>query len=490
MAENDHGRGPTRYDSSGMVREPLERPTIRAAVFLGFVLIVGIWLFAGYYSTRRIAAADRQATNINGRYMRAQELLSSVRAQVLLGSVYVRDALLDPDPTAADAYRQHLEESDHLIDQALEQYVPVLDSQSEREQVARLRREMADFHATMLGVLATDPDTWPSKARVLLRTRVVPKRALLIGLSEQAQALNRAAFVQERSAIATIYGVTQRRIWETLGLTLLASLGIAACATVYAGRLEDRVRLQRSKEAQHTSDLQHLSSKLITAQEEERRSIARELHDEVGQVLTAIKVELAVAQRAIVASGGDATVLADARTITDGALQTVRDLSQLLHPALLDDLGLPDAVDWYLRGFGKRTGIRAELIQAGMDERLVADSEASAYRILQEALTNIARHANATICRVYLQRMPHTVLMTIEDDGVGFDAGDIAHRAGARTGRGLGLVGIAERVAHLSGTLRVESTPGTGTRVTVEFPARVRPTGAGEDASMRVAANG
>jgi signal transduction histidine kinase len=340
---------------------------------------------------------------------------------------------------------------------------------------------MADFHATMLDVLATDPRTWPSEARMLLRTRVVPKRALLIGLSEQAQALNRAAFVQEQSAMASIYGVTQRRIWETLGVTLLASLGIAGCATAYAGRLEDRVRLQRVRAAQHTADLQRLSSKLITAQEEERRSIARELHDEVGQVLTAIKVELAVAQRSIEASGGETTVLDDARSITEGALHTVRDLSQLLHPALLDDLGLPDAVDWYLRGFGKRTGIRAELIQDGMAERLAADTEASAYRILQEALTNIARHANATSCLVRLQRLPNTVVMTIEDDGVGFDAGGLARRGDARAARGLGLVGIAERVAHLQGTLRVESAPGKGTRLTVECPAHIRWTGGGED---------
>ena len=110
-------------------RERLGRP-IRAALFLGFGLVVGIWLFVGYYFTRRIADVERQAVAINARYVHAQELLSTVRTQVLLGSVYVRDALLDPDPTTAGDYRRRLEESYQTVDESLRQYVPVLDSQS------------------------------------------------------------------------------------------------------------------------------------------------------------------------------------------------------------------------------------------------------------------------------------------------------------------------------------------------------------------------
>jgi signal transduction histidine kinase len=217
--------------------------------------------------------------------------------------------------------------------------------------------------------------------------------------------------------------------------------------------------------------LQDLSAKLINAQEEERRSVARELHDEVGQVLTAIKVELAVAQRAIEARGDDAQVLHDARSITEGALTTVRDLSHFLHPALLDDLGLPATVEWYLRGFSRRHSVRAELLQSHMDDRLAPEVEASSYRIIQEALTNIAKHARATSCRVYLQRLPSTVLITVEDDGTGFVESQRDPTSGTA---GLGLIGIRERAAHLGGSVRIETAPGRGTRITVELPARVR----------------
>jgi signal transduction histidine kinase len=457
-----------------MHREPLHGLTIKATILLGFGLTFGLWIFASYQFTRRISDVERKAAAVNARYMRAQELLSTVRAQILIGSVYVRDALLDPTPGSAGAYRQQLQVSYRAIDQALEQYVPVLDSSLERERVGRLRRGIDEFRATMLDVLAGDTSRWPTDARLLLQQRIVPQRETVIRLSEEVQALNRSTFVQQQAGIAEVYRVTQRRIWWQLGLALTASLGIALLAFLYSARLENQLWMQRQRDVENTHDLQRLSAKLITAQEEERRTIARELHDEVGQVLTAIKVELALAQTAIEAAGVTPRVLDDARSIADGALQTVRDLSHLLHPAMLDDLGLRAAIDWYLRGFSRRHDISVELLHDRMDERLLPEIEAAAFRIVQEALTNIAKHARATSCRIYLQRLTNTVLITIEDDGTGFDVADAA-RTSPR--RGLGLLGIRERVVELRGTLRLESSPTKGTRLTVELPARPRHTG-------------
>jgi two-component system sensor histidine kinase UhpB len=191
------------------------------------------------------------------------------------------------------------------------------------------------------------------------------------------------------------------------------------------------------------------------------------LHDEVGQVLMAINVELGLAQGALDHHGAPSQVLEDARGLTDNALHTVRDLSRLLHPAVLDDLGLPAAVDSYLREFSRRHGTRAELLQEGMDERLTREIEITAYRVIQEALTNIVKHSNATSCRVYLQRLRQTVLITIEDDGIGFDA-EAAQTGGSRIG--LGLLGVRERVTRLRGTMRLESRVGQGTRLTLELP--------------------
>ncbi len=447
--------------------------TLRAALLAGFGLTFGIWLFAGYYFTRRMADVESRAATINSRYIQAQELLSNVRAQILIGSVYVRDALLETDPSVAAAYRRRLDESDAAVNQALAHYVPVLNSEAERARVDRLRHEITDFHAAMARLLATDPVSPPRDPRALLRSEIVPKREVVIRVSEDVQSLNREAFVRQQAGIAEVYGVTQRRVWIVLGVALTTSFGVGLLAILYAGRLEDRLRRQRAHDIENARNLQQLSAKLITAQEEERRSIARELHDEVGQVLTAIKVELAVAQRSIDRGAGAPHLLDDARSVTDGALTLVRDLSHLLHPALLDDLGLAAAVEWYLRGFGKRHDIRVDLLHDRMDARLSQEVEATAYRIVQEALTNVAKHANATLGRVYLQRLPSTIVITVEDDGRGFDIAT-TERVGER--RGLGLISIRERVASLGGTMRLESLPGKGTRLTVELPARVRPT--------------
>jgi len=442
---------------------------MRAAVVIGFGLVGGIWLFAGYYFTTRMAELERRSAEINVRYTRAQDLLTTARGKILMGSVYLRDALLDANPAMAGEYKRQLEESYRSADEALRGYVPVLDVPGEQERVATLRRELDDFRRALLEVLSAPSRSWPAEARDLLRQR----REGMMRLADEMQSLNRGAFVQQQTDIGALYRAMQRRVWEVFGLALSASLGIALIAIVYAGRLEKRIDEQRQKDVETARDLQRLSSQLLTAQEEERRSIARELHDEVGQVLTAIKVELSIAQRAIEASGGRADALASVRSITDGALHTVRDLSHLLHPSMLDDLGLASAIEWYLKGFGRRHGIRIDLLQDRMGERLAADTEAAVYRIVQEALTNVARHAQATRCRVYLQRLTNTLLVTIEDDGVGFETAAAPEPGVAR---GLGLVGIRERVAQLRGELRIESAPGRGTRLTVEVPAVPRET--------------
>jgi signal transduction histidine kinase len=301
----------------------------------------------------------------------------------------------------------------------------------------------------------------------------MPKREGVIRVTDEAQALNRMAFVDQQNQIASVYRAIQRGLLVSFGVAVLVSLGIAVLSAIYVGRLEDRLHRQRLKETDTARDLQRLSMKLLTAQEEERRVIARELHDEIGQALTAIKVELAVAQRTIEGAGVSTHALDDARSISEGALHAVRDLSRLLHPAMLDDLGLPAAVESYLNGFGKRHGLRVDLLQEGMEQRLAPQTETAAFRIVQEALTNIARHARASSCRVYLQRLTGTLLVTVEDDGVGFDPDSTDRTTPAA---GLGLIGIRERVSRLGGTLRLESAPGRGTTLTVELP-----TGVGSD---------
>jgi signal transduction histidine kinase len=243
---------------------------------------------------------------------------------------------------------------------------------------------------------------------------------------------------------------------------------VAVLAVVYAGRLEQQLLQQMATDEALAQDLQELSAKLVTVQEQERRHIARELHDEIGQALTAIKVELAYASRVPDSGAGLSAVLHTVRAITDTALHQVRDLSCLLHPAALDEFGLVAAIDSYVKSYGQRHAIAAELTHHGMDARMGRDTETAAYRIVQEGLTNIAKHARATSCRVHLVRTAEMLRITIEDDGAGFDTSLV--RSPDR--RGLGLIGIRERAAHLKGSVTIDSAPARGTRLVVELPVR------------------
>jgi signal transduction histidine kinase len=441
---------------------------IKAALLAASAATLGIWLLAGYYFSQRIAETESRAAAISSSYMQAQDSLTTIRAQVLLGSVYVRDALLDPNPSTGETVQ--IEDSFAAVEGALARY-PVLDLPEDRARFDQLQKEIDAFHQAMLAVLASNRRS-PQELRTVLQTQVVPRRDTVIRISEEARSLNRSIYVQQQVALRAVYATSQRWLWLVLGLALLASVAVALAAASYAGGLEQRVRQQSLHDAQTAAEMQRLSTKLITAQEEERRTIARELHDEVGQVLTAIKVELALAQRTIESSGGSVDILLDARSMAESGLATVRDLSQLLHPAILDDLGLPAALEWCVRGFSKRFDIPARFYHDGIIQRLPANVETSVYRIVQEALTNIARHARASACRVHLQHLINTVIVTIEDDGVGFNPTEAAAEGAAK---GLGLVGIRERVAHLRGSLRVHSAPNAGTRLFVELPITASP---------------
>ena len=280
----------------------VERLTIRAALLVGFGLTLGLWLFAGYQVTLRMRDAQREAAAANARYQQAQELLTSVRTQVLVASVLVRDALLDPEFGSVARHRQEIESAYGAIDTLLARYVPFLDSAAERERVSRLRDEIREFRSASDEVLATDSSRWPTDARVLLR-RFMPRREAAIRVSEEVQSFNRAAFVDQQRTITGMEAGVQHQVWTVFGIALAISLAIGWVASRHATRLEQRLTEQHVREERIAADLQRLSARLVQAQEDEQRRIARELHDEVGQALSAVKVELAVAQRRSCKSG-------------------------------------------------------------------------------------------------------------------------------------------------------------------------------------------
>ncbi|MFN8456543.1 MAG: sensor histidine kinase, partial [Anaerolineae bacterium] len=223
-----------------------------------------------------------------------------------------------------------------------------------------------------------------------------------------------------------------------------------------------------------TEDLQRLSLELMKAQETERKHVSQELHDELGQALTAMRINFDMLQKELPADSAAAgrERLAEISMLVDETLAHVRELSHTLRPTMLDEMGLVPTLRWYIGRYAQRLGIQVEFEVTDLEDRLAAEIETTLYRIVQEALTNIARHAQAHRVQLHLAGQESRVSALIEDDGLGFDVQTKMAAGIARSG--MGLFGMYERVALWGGNFTIQSHPGQGTRLLVELPLSPR----------------
>lgn len=216
--------------------------------------------------------------------------------------------------------------------------------------------------------------------------------------------------------------------------------------------------------------LQALSHRLVAVQEHERRLIARELHDEIGQALTGLKFSLETLETD--SSRNNLEQIEDARQVTQQLLARVRDMSLDLRPAMLDDLGLLPALLWLTDRYSRRTGLEVQFRHSGLEKRLDSEIETAAYRIVQEALTNVARHAGQNVgAEVFVLASDGSLIVRVQDDGVGFDVPDVVKKRNST-----GISGMEERATLLGGSFTIESKPGRGTVVSSELPLVVQET--------------
>ena len=229
--------------------------------------------------------------------------------------------------------------------------------------------------------------------------------------------------------------------------------------------VRDITRRSQAEEAlrDYTERLKFLSRRLMEVQETERRNIARELHDEIGQLLTGLKLTLEMATR----SPGDGTRagVEQAHALVNELMARARKLSLDLRPAMLDDLGLVPALLWHIEHYTAQTRVRVRFKHSGLEgRRFLPEVETAAYRIVQEALTNVARHANIDEVSVRLWTNSEMLSIEVQDSGAGFDAATIMTSSETS-----GLAGMRERAVLLGGRFMVESSPGSGARLTAEL---------------------
>ena len=429
------------------------RSILLAAALAALLLVLGVSAFAVWWSARN--SQDRVAA-LQSAHMQAGVALAAIRANVYLNAILTRDYLLDPDVSHA---QQYIDQFNTIQTKTEESFRTLEASGLDEEQSAALNHlhdELATYWDPTEVVLDWSPEEKRAQRTEMLRQRV-RKREEIFALAEQAERLVSANFARERQRITSADREFRTSLGWTTAIALLLGLTIAG------GTLARMLALERQSQTAE-SELRQLSGQIRTAQEQERKYLSRELHDQVGQMLTGLRMELASIARIHADSESEVSSrIARAKGTVEQTLRIVRNIAMLLRPSMLDDLGLVPALAWLVKEVSRSSGMEIDSEIDPSVDHLPDSHRTCVYRLAQEALTNASRHSGARKVSVRLKSDGPWVVGTIVDDGCGFERR-------AQQGRGLGLLGMEERVRELGGTIRIESSRGAGTRVEFRLP--------------------
>jgi signal transduction histidine kinase len=438
------------YSGSAVAGGKRRRPWLVLSLGFGGLLICLMAAAAGtLVSFERVRAAEAQSRRA---FLARLEALDQIRARIYLSGTYARDFLLAPDPQASREQAEHLETLKHDTHDALEAYGRQLEIE-EREPFQALRKEIDAYWTVVENTLG-----WSQQERDRLRSaffynELVPRRTSMLQIADRIAQANERGLTRSEERSAASAGGLRGQLLLIFAITLAGGLVLALLTIGFTLRLERELDRRRA-------DLQELSTLLLRAQETERRALARELHDEVGQSLSAILMETEGAACADAPSSAREH-LASIKRLAETTANQVRDLALLLRPSMLDDLGLAPALNWHARETSKRTGRNVVVTADDAIDTLPDEHRTCIYRLVQEAVNNAVRHANARTVEVAVRRGHESVDVTVQDDGAGFDPHFL---------RGLGILGMEERVRRLGGRVKISSQPGRGTLVQAALP--------------------
>jgi signal transduction histidine kinase len=445
---------------------------LAAAALGGLLLLVALSVLT---LSRKAQDIYTELDQLNTHHRNVETTLRRLRADVHLSGIYIRDYLLDNARENAPEYRRHLEELRTRNLDSVQKLQSMIRPQ-DRARVVSLEGNLNDYWQTF------DPlFDWTVVEKIMnsarfLRREVLPRREAVLALAEEIEQLNNTNLEAQRAEVMNRQAQFRNALHSLLWQSLLLGLVVALTAVARLRAVERRSDIQRTRAETAENQMRQLSQQLVATQEEERRKLSRELHDHVGQMLTALRLEVGRLERTRAASDGRFTqAVAECKGLVETMLRTVRDLALGLRPSMLDDLGLQPALEWHVRDFRRRYSLRVALTVTGDLSDLPDQVRTCAYRIVQEALTNCARHAKAGNVKISVCREAHQLEVSVVDDGVGFDP--------AMRPRGLGLMGIEERVRELRGAFTIQTAPAQGTRLMVTLPVTVPALPASEDVS-------
>jgi signal transduction histidine kinase len=422
---------------------------------LGLLALIGVSILA---ARQKADEAYAQFDNLNSGYRNLDTRLRQLQSDLHLSGILVRDYLLDTRTPAAD-YRSRLMQLKTESYQALAELEPLLRA-TDPKRYEILRTDLDDYWNAYEPLF--DGNLIEERYAILQRD-VIPRRDGVMAISAEIEAINNANLDDEHRAALARQDELRQYLTSMLSRSLALGLVVAIVAVIRIRVLERRSQDQHAESEQTGHEMRRLSNQLLRTQEEERKNLSRELHDEVGQMLTALRMELGRLERAhVVGSPAFAASAAESKLLIDKMMRLVRDLAMGLRPSMLDDLGLEPALAWQTREFSRHFNTPVDLTVEGDLERLSDSHRTCVYRVVQEALTNCAKHSEATRITVAVRGSADTLEVTVADNGVGIDK-ESSHR-------GLGLTGIKERVKEMDGRFSIDRAPGGGTTLQAILP--------------------
>jgi len=425
------------------------------ALLFGLVITLATVVAYSWYISGQISGLRRLQTELTDRSRRDSLQLLRIQNDLNQLALAMRDMLDASEPYPLTAWSTQFERIRLDLDDALKQQGEVALARQTPEQRQFLATSLNQFWDAVDRIFELARSGNETEARAQIQLSLQARQAALSTAVARLLVQNNEAEEQTAQQVQEIYLRVQRQVYWFLAATLAAIVA----TSLYLIRSNRRLFAQL---ALLSDERRELAQTLIATRESTLREISRELHDEFGQILTAIGSMLGRAGKHAPDGSPLRTDLREIGEVAQAALDNVRGLSQTLHPSILEELGLVSTIDWYLSTVEKQLGIRVTLDTRGVTRHVDATKAIHVYRILQEALSNVARHSGADHAAVRLSFETDRLVMDVEDHGRGIEAG--------RAGRGLGLVAMRERAAIVGGRLEFMRPPKGGTLVRLEMP--------------------
>jgi signal transduction histidine kinase len=452
-------------------RTPGRSPT--TALLLGLIITLATVVAYSWYISGQISGLRRLQTDLTDRNRRDSLQLLRIQNDLNQLGLAMRDMLDGDEPYPLTAWASQFDRIRTDLDEALKRQGEVAFTRQTPEQRQYLASQVAQFWDAANRIFELARTGQEDEARAQIRLSLQERQAALGTAVARLLVQNNASEEQTAQQVQEIYDRVQRQVYWFLAATLAAIVA----TSLYLIHSNRRLFAQL---ATLSNDRRELAQRLIATRESTLREIARELHDEFGQILTAIGSMLGRAGKHAPDGSELRADLREIREVAQAALDNVRGLSQTLHPSILEELGLESTIDWYLPTVKKQLGIDVTYERDGTAVPVDATIGIHVYRVLQEALSNVARHSGANRAVVRLHVQPSELTLEIEDHGRGFglagppvrgsDEADSPARGSGAASRGLGVVAMRERAELVNGSIEILTPSGGGTVVRLKVP--------------------